>query len=206
MFFFEEIENYVLEKYSSHSKCFDHGSVWEQYIDQCRRKRRVNPQVAGCYQVFIEWIKSLSACFVFFKYECVSSVGIYVHIGKEKYLCEYSGQNLSISTIDSNIVYIGTIICPDCQIICGSLVCYWKFQFSLKTELFFFSESFSMSFNKAFLLRTKKYSINCRWSLSKILPIPSVRYKQSITTSRITPNISYPSFSLSSKCNLTKNK
>jgi len=52
--FFEEIENYVLEKYSSHSKCFDHGSVWEQYIDQCRRKRRVNPQVAGCYQVFIE--------------------------------------------------------------------------------------------------------------------------------------------------------
>jgi hypothetical protein len=47
-------ENYVLEKYSSESKCFDHGSVWEQYLDQCRKKRRVFPQTAGCYQVFLE--------------------------------------------------------------------------------------------------------------------------------------------------------
>ena len=44
-------ENYALEKYSSKSKCFDHGSIWEQYIDQCRRKRRISPQAAGCYQV-----------------------------------------------------------------------------------------------------------------------------------------------------------
>ncbi len=50
---FQVNENYVLEKYSLQSKCFDHGSFWEQYIDKCRRKRRVNPQAAGCYQVFI---------------------------------------------------------------------------------------------------------------------------------------------------------
>ncbi len=50
---FLDIENYALEKYSSESKCFDHGSIWEQYIDQCRKKRRITPQAAGCYQVFI---------------------------------------------------------------------------------------------------------------------------------------------------------
>jgi hypothetical protein len=50
---FLDIENYALEKYSSQSKCFDHGSIWEQYIDQCRKKRRITPQAAGCYQVFI---------------------------------------------------------------------------------------------------------------------------------------------------------
>ena len=50
-FSFIDTENYALEKYSSQSKCFDHGSIWEQYIDQCRRKRRVSPQAAGCYQV-----------------------------------------------------------------------------------------------------------------------------------------------------------
>jgi len=48
-----DTENYALEKYSSESKCFDHGSIWEQYIDHCRKKRRVSPQAAGCYQVFI---------------------------------------------------------------------------------------------------------------------------------------------------------
>ena len=52
-FSFIDIENYALEKYSSKSKCFDHGSIWEQYIDQCRKKRRIFPQAAGCYQVFI---------------------------------------------------------------------------------------------------------------------------------------------------------
>ncbi|CAF1298982.1 unnamed protein product [Rotaria sordida] len=97
-------ENYALEKYSSESKCFDHGSIWEQYIEQCRKKRRVIPQAAGCYQ-----------------FECISSKGIYVHIGKEKYLCEYQGQNLTIITIEYGSIYVGTIICPDCQIICGSL-------------------------------------------------------------------------------------
>jgi hypothetical protein len=51
-FCFLDIENYALERYSSVSKCFDHGSIWEQYIDQCRKKRRVTPQAAGCYQVF----------------------------------------------------------------------------------------------------------------------------------------------------------
>lgn len=64
--FSSENENYVLERYSSHSKCFDHGSVWEQYIDQCRRKRRVSPQVAGCYQVFIYSIKFSIVCFLIF--------------------------------------------------------------------------------------------------------------------------------------------
>jgi len=50
---FLDTENYALEKYSSESKCFDHGSIWEQYIDHCQKKRRVTPQAAGCYQVFI---------------------------------------------------------------------------------------------------------------------------------------------------------
>ncbi|CAF4808296.1 unnamed protein product, partial [Rotaria sp. Silwood1] len=97
-------ENYALEKYSSQSKCFDHGSIWEQYIDQCHRKRRVIPQAAGCYE-----------------FECISYKGFYVYIGKEKYLCEYQGQNLTIITAEYDAVYVGTIICPDCQIICGSL-------------------------------------------------------------------------------------
>ncbi|CAF3626894.1 unnamed protein product [Adineta steineri] len=97
-------ENYALEKYSVQSKCFDHGSVWEQYIDECRKKRRIAPQVAGCYQ-----------------FECVSNEGIYVHIGKEKYLCEYLGQNITIVASQYNSIYSGSIICPDCQIICGSL-------------------------------------------------------------------------------------
>ncbi|CAF3862207.1 unnamed protein product, partial [Rotaria sp. Silwood1] len=97
-------ENYALEKYSSQSKCFDHGSIWEQYIDQCHRKRRVIPQAAGCYE-----------------FECISYKGFYVYIGKEKYLCEYQGQNLTIITAEYDSVYVGTIICPDCQIICGSL-------------------------------------------------------------------------------------
>jgi hypothetical protein len=68
--------------------------------------------------------KSPPFCF-YFKYECVSSQGIYVYIGKDKYLCEYFGQNISISTMEYNTIYTGTIICPDCQIICSSLVC-WK--------------------------------------------------------------------------------
>jgi hypothetical protein len=50
---FLDTENYALEKYSSESKCFDHGSIWEQYIDHCQKKRRVTPQAAGCYQVLI---------------------------------------------------------------------------------------------------------------------------------------------------------
>jgi len=93
----------LVEKYSSESKCFDHGSVWEQYINQCRKIRRVHLQAAGCYQ-----------------FECVSSKGIYIHIGKEKYLCEYQGQNLTIISMEYNSIYVGSIICPDCQIICGS--------------------------------------------------------------------------------------
>lgn len=97
-------ENYALEKYSSMSKCFDHGSIWEQYIDQCRRKRRISPQAAGCYQ-----------------YECVSSEGVYVHIGREKFLCQHTGQNISLVTMEHNTIYSGTILCPDCQVICGSL-------------------------------------------------------------------------------------
>lgn len=64
---------------------------------------------------------------VFFQYECVSSKGIYVHIGKEKYLCEYSGQNLSISTMEYNTIYVEKIICPDCQVICGTRVCFRDF-------------------------------------------------------------------------------
>ncbi|CAF1333510.1 unnamed protein product [Rotaria sp. Silwood1] len=97
-------ENYALEKYSSESKCFDHGSIWEQYIEQCHKKRPVTPQAAGCYQ-----------------FECISSKGIYVRIGKEKYLCEYQGQNLTIVTAEYDSIYVGTIICPDCHIICSSL-------------------------------------------------------------------------------------
>ena len=49
--FILEADNFALEKYSSVSKCFNHGSIWEQYIDQCRRKRSIFPQVAGCYHV-----------------------------------------------------------------------------------------------------------------------------------------------------------
>ena len=45
---------------------------------------------------------------------------MYIHIGKEKYLCEYSGQNLSIATMEYNTIYVGTILCPECQVICGS--------------------------------------------------------------------------------------
>jgi hypothetical protein len=74
----------------------------------------------------------------------------------------------------------------------------WKTNFHL--------ESFSMSINKTFPLRTSKYSINSRSSLSKILSIPYVRYEQSIITFWITSNISYRLFSLSSKCNLTKHE
>ncbi|CAF3448418.1 unnamed protein product, partial [Rotaria socialis] len=97
-------ENYALEKFSSGSKCFDHGSIWEQYIDQCRRKRYIAPQAAGCYH-----------------FECISSKGFYINIGKDKYLCEYRGQNVTILSAEHDSVYAGTIICPDCQIICGSL-------------------------------------------------------------------------------------
>ncbi len=61
---------------------------------------------------------------MFFQYECVSSKGIYVHIGKEKYLCEYQGENLTITATGYSSIYVGSIICPDCQIICGSLVCF----------------------------------------------------------------------------------
>jgi len=53
IYLFLDKENYSLEKYSSESKCFDHGSIWEQYLDNCRKKRRVISQAAGCYQVFI---------------------------------------------------------------------------------------------------------------------------------------------------------
>jgi len=98
------VENYAVERYSIQSKCFDHSSIWEQYIEQCRRKRRIIPQAAGCYE-----------------FECVSSKGIYVHIGPDKYLCEYHGQNLSIITMEFNSIYLGSIRCPDCQVICGSL-------------------------------------------------------------------------------------
>ncbi|CAF1133400.1 unnamed protein product [Adineta ricciae] len=97
-------ENYALEKYSPESKCFDHGSTWEQYVDQCQRRRRIWPQTAGCYQ-----------------FECVSSRGIYVHIGQERYLCEYSGQNITLIMSENNSIYVGSIICPDCQIMCGSM-------------------------------------------------------------------------------------
>ncbi|CAF5202145.1 unnamed protein product [Rotaria magnacalcarata] len=97
-------ENYALEKFSPDSKCFDHGSIWEQYIDQCRRKRYIAPQAAGCYH-----------------FECISSKGFYINIGKDQYLCEYQGQNVTILSAEYDSVYAGTIICPDCQIICGSL-------------------------------------------------------------------------------------
>lgn len=56
--FHQASENYALEKYSPQSKCFDHGSFWEQYIDQCRRKRRIIPQAAGCYQVSLFFLPS----------------------------------------------------------------------------------------------------------------------------------------------------
>ena len=73
-------ENYALERYSSQSKCFDHGSFWEQYIDHCRRKRRVIPQAAGCYQVFptsFSFVSSFrfssSSMNVFHPKECTST-------------------------------------------------------------------------------------------------------------------------------------
>ena len=61
---------------------------------------------------------------VFFQVECISYIGFYIYIGKEKYLCEYQGQNLTVLTTEYDSIYVGSIICPDCQIICGSLVCF----------------------------------------------------------------------------------
>ena len=57
-------ENYALEKYSPESKCFDHGSTWEQYVDQCQRRRRIWPQTAGCYQVYANTPTFLSIFFL----------------------------------------------------------------------------------------------------------------------------------------------
>lgn len=51
--FLQDQENFAVQKFSPGSKCFDHGSTWEQYVDQCRKKRHITPQAAGCYQVFI---------------------------------------------------------------------------------------------------------------------------------------------------------
>jgi hypothetical protein len=57
-----------------------------------------------------------------FKFQCVASQGIYVFVGNDKYLCEYHGQNITILTEHNNSIHIGTIVCPDCQMICGSIV------------------------------------------------------------------------------------
>ncbi|CAF0990282.1 unnamed protein product [Didymodactylos carnosus] len=97
------VENYALEQYSSKSKCFNHGSVWNQYFDKCQMRRRITLQTAGCYQ-----------------FECVESEGIYIHVGNDKYHCEYAEQNITIQSIEYQSIYVGSIICPQCEIFCGT--------------------------------------------------------------------------------------
>lgn len=46
----DQAKNYILEDYSSKSKCFSHSKSWLIYTDNCNSRITVSKTI-GCYQV-----------------------------------------------------------------------------------------------------------------------------------------------------------
>ncbi|XP_045207498.1 leishmanolysin-like peptidase isoform X1 [Mercenaria mercenaria] len=94
----EPSQNYLLEKYSPRSKCFNHGSGWA--LKRCNNIFRPHSG-SGCYE-----------------YECRSDTGLTIYVMERGYRCYYGGQVLMIDYADNQWLYRGNITCPSCTEIC----------------------------------------------------------------------------------------
>jgi leishmanolysin-like peptidase len=94
----EPSQNYLLEKYSPRSKCFNHASGWA--LRQCNNIFTPHSG-SGCYE-----------------YSCSSETGLTIYVMEREYRCSYPGQMLTIQYTDHQWLYLGNITCPSCVEIC----------------------------------------------------------------------------------------
>ncbi|XP_018320626.1 leishmanolysin-like peptidase [Agrilus planipennis] len=95
-------KNFVLEKYGSNSKCFDHtAQMWEER--SCRQMR--------------QWLHWGSGCYA---YRCENG-RLHILVGNYSYTCFHAHQEISIRIISDNWLHKGAIICPPCRQICGEI-------------------------------------------------------------------------------------
>lgn len=92
-------QNYLLEKYSPKSKCFNHVK-WSWRLRRCNDLFRPHSG-SGCYE-----------------YDCSSSTGLTIYVMGQGYQCHYAGQEVYVEHVDQHWFYIGNITCPPCQEVC----------------------------------------------------------------------------------------
>ncbi|XP_014614283.1 PREDICTED: leishmanolysin-like peptidase [Polistes canadensis] len=92
-------KNFALEKYGSHSRCFDHtNQMWEERT--CRQARQWQHWGSGCYQ-----------------YKCETG-RLHIMVANYTYTCYHAGQEIAIRIIQNGWLHKGALICPRCKDIC----------------------------------------------------------------------------------------
>ena len=93
-------KNYALEVYGMDSSCFLHGKAWMQ--ESCSKISTAVDWGSGCYS-----------------YECTIE-GLALSVSGQSYPCHLPGQVLGISIVHDKLLHTGSIICPACELLCGS--------------------------------------------------------------------------------------
>lgn len=92
-------KNFALEKYGSHSRCFDHtNQMWEERT--CKLARQWQHWGSGCYQ-----------------YKCEAG-RLHIMVANYTYTCYHAGQEIAIRIIQNGWLHKGALICPPCKDIC----------------------------------------------------------------------------------------
>ncbi|KAI6201285.1 hypothetical protein M3Y96_00825600 [Aphelenchoides besseyi] len=98
-----EESNTVLEIYGQNSRCFDLSISWTER--RCSRVKTYTQYMAGCYE-----------------YSCHDGrLNIGVANSTDFYPCYHTGQKIYIRRIINGWLKEGSIVCPSCTEICGSI-------------------------------------------------------------------------------------
>lgn len=98
----EEAANYFGETYGNQSRCFNQKSQW--ILFKCAQATSPQHGGSGCYQ-----------------FSCSDEQGLVVIVGDRSYPCTQKGFIHSVAFLSSGFRHTGTLICPDCQEVCGDL-------------------------------------------------------------------------------------
>ncbi|XP_015585310.1 leishmanolysin-like peptidase isoform X2 [Cephus cinctus] len=92
-------KNFALEKYGTHSRCFDHtNQMWEERT--CKHARQWQHWGSGCYQ-----------------YKCEAG-RLHIMVANYTYTCYHAGQEIAIRIMQNEWLHKGALICPPCKDIC----------------------------------------------------------------------------------------
>ncbi|XP_063706190.1 leishmanolysin-like peptidase [Culicoides brevitarsis] len=93
-------KNFALEKYGSHSKCFDHtNQMWEER--SCKQTREWQHWGSGCYD-----------------YKCANG-HLHIIVANYSFECFFPGQEIHIRIYKNGWLHRGSLVCPHCSEICG---------------------------------------------------------------------------------------